>query len=92
MTPDNSSLTPVRLETQAFDANHDTTYLVEKGWRCFLNHTSSGVTWILKRHECVAMFVQSLTDLRVQTVQMPSGAESSELCYLLQKAGIARPV
>lgn len=91
MTPNNASTTFVRLETAPFQKNHNSTPFEAKGWRCFINQTKGGVTWILKRRASVAMFAQSLTETVIQNVQMPEGADSSELCHLLLQAGIAHP-
>jgi len=92
MTPNNSSVNFVRLETASFNANHNTAPFEAKGWRCFINQTKGGITWILKRGASVAMFAQSLTETVIQNVQLPDGADSSELCHILLQAGIARPV
>jgi hypothetical protein len=92
MTPNNSSVTSVRLETTSFQKNHDTAPFEAKGWRCFVNQTKGGITWILKRGGSVAMFAQSMSESLVQDVKLPDSADSSELCHLMLKSGIARPV
>lgn len=91
MTPNNSSICSVRMATAPFDANHDTSMFVARGWRCFISRSTGGVNWILKRGASVAMFAQGLTNSITQTVQLPAGPDSSELCDLLMNSGIGVP-
>lgn len=92
MNPNNQSSRCVRLQTVPYSKNHNPAPFQAKGWRCFISHTKNGVNWIVKRGAAVTMFAQSLTDSIEQTVLMPEGADSSELCILFVQSGIATPV
>lgn len=93
MSPNHSSTRCVRMQTASFQQNHNAQPFEAKGWRCFINQSKTGlVTWILKRGASVAMFAQSLTDSMTQDMQLPVGADSSELCDLFVQTGIGTPV